>query len=153
MIGHQAAEARAIPRNEPVGAVEEARGDTREERCERSRQAERSNEIDESGAVADEASVWVREAPARVALLLVQHGEEKRRSFVGESEEGELASAIERGDDTRHPAAEASVVVVDEDGPDKLVRQGRYAAAGLPAGVKKPRTSSVLEPVFSTMWT
>jgi hypothetical protein len=72
--------------------------------------------MEEPGAIAGEAPVRQREAPGRVTLLFRKRGEQVRRPRVTEAEECELVSTIECGDDPRRPAAEASVVVVEEDG-------------------------------------
>ncbi len=72
--------------------------------------------MEEPGAVAGEAPVREREAPGRVTLLVRKRGEQLRRSRVTEAEERELVLTIECGDDPRRPAAEPSLVVVEEDG-------------------------------------
>jgi hypothetical protein len=152
-IGHEAAQARAAAGDWGVEAFEEARWDALEEACCRSRDLERAEELHDTCAVADEVSVGQRQAPARVPLLLGERREQPRGPFVSEAEERKLVVTIDPGDDTRRAAAEASVVVVEKDRAGWLLCQARYAAEGLPAGVKRPRTSSVPEPVFSTMWT
>jgi hypothetical protein len=142
-----------MSRDESIRAVEGSGRDALEKRCKRPGEAGRSYEIDDPGPVAGAAPVRERDAPRRVTLLIRERREQAHRSQVAEAEERELVPAIECGDDPRRPAAEASFVVVEEDGARDLLGHARYAAEGLPAGVKSPSTSSVLGPVFSTMWT
>ena len=110
-------------------------------------------------AVAQERAVATREAPAREALGLWERLEQGARGDVVEREDRQPLAAIEADDDTRRPAAEASARVVQENGPseDHAMRYSaatsamRYAADGLPAGVKIPMIVISEAPAFSTM--
>jgi hypothetical protein len=140
-----------MTRDDVVQAVEQSRRQTREEAREGPRCLQHAGELDDAGPVADEPPVGEHEAPAGEPLPLGKRRDQVRGSLVAEAEIRQLVVAIERGDDPRRPAAEASVVGVEEDRTKRGARHARYAAVGLPAGVKRPTSSSVLEPVFSTM--
>ena len=98
-----------------VSGVECARGDECEDATKRSRQSHRGEEIDPPGAVAHQRAVRPHETPGRVPLFLCDLCEELLGGPVLEREEGKLTVAVEPGDDTRRPAAEASLVVVEEE--------------------------------------
>jgi hypothetical protein len=139
--------------DDAVQTIEQSGRQTCEEARRRASRLQYAAELDDAGPVADEPSVGEDETPARELLVLGKRREQVRRPPVPQPEVRQLIVAIEPGDDPRRPAAEASVVVVEEDGTSRRIGHARYAAEGLPAGVKRPMSSSVLEPVFSTMCT
>jgi hypothetical protein len=153
MVGDDTSEGCAMTSDEAVQTVEQSRRQALEDARQSPRRLQLAGEVDEPGPVADEPPVGERETPAGGPVVLGKRREQVRRPLVAEAEIRQLIVAIERGDDPRRPAAEASVVGVDENGTNRVVRHTRYAAEGLPAGVKRPTSSSVLEPVFSTMCT
>ena len=110
-------------------------------------------------AVAEERAVAPRQSPAREALGLGERLEQRCRGDIVEREDGEPLAAIEADDDTRRPAAEASARVVQENGSldahamrySEATSAVRYAAEGLPAGVKTPMIVISAAPAFSTM--
>ena len=127
--------------DESIGAVEDRVGNA----CEYSRSApcerHRLQKPYHSGPVTDNGSVGAGEPPRGEELVLREVGEERPGFRIGEWKNCELVSPVEADDDTRRPGAEASAAVVQQHRPSKLrahYRLARYAAAGLPAGVKIP---------------
>jgi hypothetical protein len=111
----EASEASAVAGDDAVRAIEQPRRDVLENARERSRDPHRAKELDHATAVPDEPSVDERQAPARVPLRLRKHGEQVARVHLAEAEVRQLLVAVEPGDDPRRPAAEASLLVVQEN--------------------------------------
>jgi hypothetical protein len=128
-VGHEAAEPPTVSRHEPVECVDSVREpNALERRTQTTRQAQLAEERRTGSSVAAQRRpVAEDEPPALRALVLGNRRKEPVGLAVPEREQREPLASVERGDDPRRPAAEASAAVVEEHGPKHHARSVRLA--------------------------
>lgn len=121
-LGDDLAEATALARKNVVRPVDERRqAQDAEHDRERRREREHCEHRDSAALVAgDRRPVTKHEPPAFAALVFGNRAEELLRFGVAERKQCQPLRAVERGDDTRRPAAELSGSRVEQDRADQL---------------------------------
>lgn len=115
-VGHQPAQALSPGGQAPVGGVDHGRQPERiEQPAERAGERQLREQPHPAALVAgDGGAVLEDQPPALAALLLVDALEEPLGFVVGEPNQGQRPSSVQRGDDPRRPAAEPSATGVEQ---------------------------------------
>jgi hypothetical protein len=116
--------------DEAVPTIENRLRREPQETRERLRQAERLQELPAPGATAHCGSIREYEPPAGLAFHGRHRVQQLPRLRVVQREERELLAAVEPGDDPRRPAAEASLGVVQQDGPAERLNHAPIVLGG-----------------------
>ena len=90
----------------------------------------RLEELHAAGAVADDGSAGLCQVPGRESLLVREAGEEGFGHGIAQRQEGELVVPVEERDDTRREATQASVRVVQEDRPARVLPSASTTGSG-----------------------
>jgi hypothetical protein len=128
-VRHEATEQASIACDHVVGGLESGVGKRGEQTRRPTSPSHRAEQRDAAPSAPDEPPVPENQVPGREAFVGAKRGKEVTRVRIVHRQECELLAAVERGDDPRRPATEASAPVVEQDRSAELVHYESAASS------------------------